>query len=267
VSKVLKVSKSFKPICLSKSSIVLVFLLLSQLNFCRLEVLAGDNIVVSVKPESNFVMVGEVFTVNVNIANVPPEGLWAVRFRLYYNNTTLEAVSISPNATAPMEPPDHFMVPGTHWPQGTWKKGGLYIVAEGTGVWHEEGYASLVLTLTGDEPGHTGGGLLATIVFKAKSPGNSTLSISNLYLSSPYSSGIYEDVEVLDSFVVVVSLVVSPDLNSDGEVDIVDVAIVAKAFESYPEHPRWNPIADVNKDDVIDIIDIALIARNFGKTP
>jgi hypothetical protein len=265
VSKVLKVSKSFKPICLSKSFIVFVFLLLFQLNFCRLEVLAGDNIVVSVKPESNFVMVGEVFTVNVNIANVPSDGLFALRFRLYYDNTTLEGVSISPNATAPMEPPDHFMIPGTHWPPGTWEKGGLYILAEGTGVWQEEGYASLALILTGVEPGHTGGGLLATIVFKAKSPGNSTLSISDLYLSSPYS-GVYRNVEVFDSFVVVASLVVSPDLNSDGEVDIVDVAIVAKAYESYPEHPRWNPIADVNKDDIIDIIDIAIIARNFGKT-
>jgi hypothetical protein len=263
---VLKVLKRFKPICLSKSSIVFVFLLLFQLNFCRLEVLAGDNIVASVKPESNFVMVGEVFTVNVNIANVPSDGLFAVSFMLYYDNITLEGVSISPNATAPMEPPDHFMIPGTHWPPGTWKKGGLYIVAEGTGVWQEEGYASLALTLTGTEPGHTGGGLLATIVFKAKSPGNSTLSISDLDLSSPYSSGWYRDVEVRDSFVVVASLVVSPDLNSDGKVDIVDVAIVAKAYESYPEHPRWNPIADVNKDDVINIIDIALIARNFGKT-
>ncbi len=55
------------------------------------------------------------------------------------------------------------------------------------------------------------------------------------------------------------------DLNSDGKVDIRDIAIAAIAFGSYPGHPRWNPIPDINKDNKVDIRDIASIARNFGK--
>jgi len=55
------------------------------------------------------------------------------------------------------------------------------------------------------------------------------------------------------------------DLDGDGKVDIKDIAIASKAFGSYPDHPRWNPIADINQDNQIDIRDLACIAANFGK--
>jgi len=69
------------------------------------------------------------------------------------------------------------------------------------------------------------------------------------------------DVIVRDTVWFYVSLT---DLNCDGKVDIKDVAIVALAFGSYPEHPRWNPIADVNGDEKIDIKDIAKVAIDYG---
>ena len=53
------------------------------------------------------------------------------------------------------------------------------------------------------------------------------------------------------------------DVNDDGEVDILDIAIAANSFGSYPGHPRWNPIADVNEDNVVDLFDIVLIAKSF----
>lgn len=53
------------------------------------------------------------------------------------------------------------------------------------------------------------------------------------------------------------------DLNDDGEVDILDVAVAANSFGSSPGHPRWNPIADVNEDNVVDIRDLVTIAKNF----
>jgi len=56
------------------------------------------------------------------------------------------------------------------------------------------------------------------------------------------------------------------DINSDGKVDIKDIAQAGLAFGSYIGHPRWNPIADENEDGKIDIKDLALIAKNFGKT-
>ena len=56
------------------------------------------------------------------------------------------------------------------------------------------------------------------------------------------------------------------DINNDGVVNIEDIAIIAKAFASYPGHPRWNEISDVDKNGVVNIIDVAKVAKEFGKT-
>jgi hypothetical protein len=83
------------------------------------------------------------------------------------------------------------MAPGTHWSPGTWKKGGLYIVSEGTGIWQAEGYAALALTLTGDEPGHVGTGTIAQVTFKitkeptAIAPLTCNLELKEVTLSDP----------------------------------------------------------------------------------
>ncbi|MDI6826092.1 MAG: dockerin type I domain-containing protein [Candidatus Aenigmarchaeota archaeon] len=55
------------------------------------------------------------------------------------------------------------------------------------------------------------------------------------------------------------------DINRDGQVDIRDIATVAKAFGSYPGHSKWNPVADIDGNGIIDILDIAKVAKNFGK--
>lgn len=55
------------------------------------------------------------------------------------------------------------------------------------------------------------------------------------------------------------------DVNDDGKVDGFDIAVVAKAFGSYPGHPRWNPDADLSGDGMIDGKDITFVAKNFGK--
>lgn len=58
------------------------------------------------------------------------------------------------------------------------------------------------------------------------------------------------------------------DLNKDGAVNIIDIAIVARAFWSKPGDPNWNPMADIAEPyDIINIIDISMVARDFGKVP
>jgi outer membrane protein assembly factor BamB len=56
------------------------------------------------------------------------------------------------------------------------------------------------------------------------------------------------------------------DLDSNGAVDIVDMAIVARSYRTRPGDPRWNPTVDFDANSLIDIIDIATVARDFGKT-
>jgi len=51
----------------------------------------------------------------------------------------------------------------------------------------------------------------------------------------------------------------------DGKVDIKDVSTVARAYGSYPGHPKWDSRCDLNGDDKVDIKDMSLVSRNFGK--
>jgi PKD repeat protein len=54
------------------------------------------------------------------------------------------------------------------------------------------------------------------------------------------------------------------DLNEDGKVDILDLAIFGKSYGSLPGSDRWNPRADIDGNDVINIIDGAAIARSYN---
>jgi len=55
------------------------------------------------------------------------------------------------------------------------------------------------------------------------------------------------------------------DLDRNGKVDVLDIALAAKAYGSYLGHPRWNPKADLDGNGAIDILDIAKVARDFGE--
>jgi hypothetical protein len=56
------------------------------------------------------------------------------------------------------------------------------------------------------------------------------------------------------------------DCNGDGIVDIMDMALVASAFGSYPGHPRWDDRADEHRDSIIDVFDLVTVALHFGET-
>lgn len=118
------------------------------------------------------VNIDEPFIVTVNISDITD--LYALSFRVYYNNSLLEGLSISPNATFPYGPPEHFMIPTV---------GGLYVVFEATGIWQDEGYVGLGLTMTGDHPGNNGTGMLAQITFRGKAMGLSVLNLTEVILS------------------------------------------------------------------------------------
>jgi len=56
------------------------------------------------------------------------------------------------------------------------------------------------------------------------------------------------------------------DVNGDGKVNILDMALIAKAFGSSFGDSRYKPEYDLNNDKAVNIIDIAIAAKNFGKT-
>jgi len=56
------------------------------------------------------------------------------------------------------------------------------------------------------------------------------------------------------------------DANDDGIVDILDLVIVALAFGSEPDDPKWDSRADLNGDGSVDIMDLIRVAINFGRS-
>jgi hypothetical protein len=55
----------------------------------------------------------------------------------------------------------------------------------------------------------------------------------------------------------------SPDINSDGIVDIQDLTIVAVAYGSAEGELKYNAKADLNQDGSVEIQDIAMVAKRY----
>lgn len=80
---------------------------------------------------------------------------------------------------------------------------------------------------------------------------------------SVHASASYEDQEAVVDATFQVKQEISADVNEDGTVNILDIALVAIAWGSYPGHPRWDPRCDLDGNEIVNIIDIALVAREY----
>jgi len=56
------------------------------------------------------------------------------------------------------------------------------------------------------------------------------------------------------------------DVNEDGVVNILDLAVCAQAYGAQEGDPKYDPYLDLNGDGWIDMRDLSIIARNYGKT-
>jgi len=96
------------------------------------------------------------------------------------------------------------------------------------------------------------------------------ISIGN-YRIKAVASQVSGETDITDNVLlydsVQVELGLQTDLNGDRKVNILDIAIVAKAYGTTPEDPNWNSIADVAEPyNEINILDIATVAKDYGKT-
>lgn len=58
------------------------------------------------------------------------------------------------------------------------------------------------------------------------------------------------------------------DLNCDGIVNGRDISIIARALNTQPSDPKWNPICDINTppDSVINLVDKGIAQASRGQT-
>jgi hypothetical protein len=57
------------------------------------------------------------------------------------------------------------------------------------------------------------------------------------------------------------------DVNHDGKVNLLDIAIILKAMFTDRGDKRFNPACDLNNDGKVNLQDLAIAFQNFGKTP
>ena len=56
------------------------------------------------------------------------------------------------------------------------------------------------------------------------------------------------------------------DINGDGDVDVVDLLIIADSFGLTVDDPGFDPTCDFNADKAVDVVDLLTFADDFGKT-
>lgn len=231
---------------------------------------ASPGTTVYVDPKESKVKLCQTFKIDVNVANV--SGLQGFDFCLFYDTTILDALDVK-------EGP--FM-----------RDVGLTVVVKSEiDDCYEPtlGRVWFAVVLLGNVCVN-GSGTLASITFNATAPGESLLDLHSILPFKPDEvklatcGGEHIPNVAMDGYVVVSSdscdppedpppdpptdppTTPNPDVNGDGVVNILDLAIVASLYGISKGHPRYNPAADLDENGEIDIRDLAIVARDFGKT-
>jgi acyl-coenzyme A thioesterase PaaI-like protein len=178
-----------------------------------------ESTVISVYPSASYVEVGSAFNVNVTVSNVYDLVGW--EFKLYYLSAKLNGTSVA-------EGP--FL-----------KQGGntfFYVVNFTDNYNATHGMVWLTCTLLGAVPGVSGNGTLATITFRAREPGSSSLMLKDTLLSDSKANPIAHSVMHGTVYILIhdVAIVeVSPSKTIVGQGFTVKISVTLRNDGNYIE--------------------------------
>lgn len=186
-------------------------------------------IIVSIMPASiESPGVGGQFSITVDIANA--QNVAGYQVSLQFDSDALRYIS---------------------WEQGTYLPGDIFTVPAIIGT------DEIILASTAQMAADAAQGTLLTITFEVVAVKASTLSLSEIILSSSIGTLLpvmAEDGEIVEP--------PTPpwDVNKDGVINILDLTLVAANFGQTGDIP-----ADVNGDNMVNILDLTLVASHFGE--
>ena len=188
--------------------------------------------------DTTSVRVSDTFTVRINAEKVTDLAGW--QFDIAFDSDVLEMVKVNEG--------DFLKTEGgtTFFQQGTVDNAGGKII----------GLSAALIS----KGGVTGTGTLLSVVFSAKTGGNSQLALHNFQLGSSTGEVIPAGVRNLT---ITVESQPTWDVNADGQVSVLDLILVAQRLG---ETASANSEVDVNDDGVISILDLILVAQYLGES-
>ena len=188
--------------------------------------------------ETTNLLAGDTFTLNLNAENISDLAGWQAD--IAFDPNVLEAIEVTEG--------DFLKSEGG----GTFFQGGT--------IDNTVGKITTLFSTRISESGVSGTGSLLSVKFKAKTGGETRVTLENFEFIS-----ITDDIipTVPPNITINVGDYPAWDVNQDGRVSIQDLILVARDFGSgAPANLR----TDVNRDGVINIQDLIIVAQHFGES-
>lgn len=204
------------------------------------------------KVENSSLQTGSVFNVSVKMdSNIPHRGVVGLQFNLTWDPAILEAVGMT-------EIMFHEVTPQSE-SENIWQ---IMHKINNTGGYLVYAYAFMDLkaAVSAGYAPIMGSHTLASIAFKVKNPGTSGLNLTSCKAGDPDGNALtFETVDGIFKG----SNVIPGDLNLDGIVDIADAILASNSFNTTPQDPNWNVLADLDGNGIVDIFDMIRLAGMF----
>ena len=187
-------------------------------------------------PESS-IHVGDTFTLDIRAEHFYDLAGW--QFDVAFDPTVLEAIEVSEGDFLKSEGATTFFQKGT--------------------IDNAAGKITTLRSVDLSGDGVTGTGTLVSLTFAAKTSGETQLGLRNFNFGS--NTGEPIAVEPFDAFITIAGQITLGDINRDGQVNILDMILVARYFGS---SATANPQVDLNRDGTINIQDLIIVAQHLG---
>ena len=181
---------------------------------------------------------GDTFTLDIRAETVFDMAGW--QFDIAFDPTALEAISVS---------------------EGNFLKTGGTTLFQGGTIDNAAGKIEGISAIRLSTRGISGTGTLLQVTFKAKSAGETELTLQNFQLGNitgeSFPAGPHQ------VRIVVEGQLANGDVNRDGQVSILDLILIARQLGK--RVPADSPV-DLNRDGVVSILDLILAAQALGNT-
>ena len=182
---------------------------------------------------------GDTFTLDIHAENITNLAGW--QFDIAFDPAALEAVEVSEGNFLKTDGGNTLFQSG-NIDNAAGKIGGLGAIRLST-------------------QGVTGTGTVLQVTFKAKSPGETELTLQNFEFVA--ITGDYIPAEPQQIRITVEEQLATGDVNRDGRVSILDLVLIAQQLGN--RVPANSPV-DLNRDGVVSILDLVLVVREIDNT-